>query len=307
MRYSKERSGAEMNKKHKFEISKIILHMILIVMSLGFLIPFLYVISISFSDEATVIETGYKLIPPKFSIEAYRYVFANPQKLLWAYRTTIIQAAAATVLSLLLMSMLAYPLSRKEYKYKNALSLFVYFTTLFSGGMVPIYILNTQYLHLDNTIWIYIIPGLVNAFYVIVIRTFFQGLPSSLMESARIDGCHEIRTLFQIVLPLSKPVLATVGLMTLLAHWNVWNTTLLYIRDEELYSLQYLLQRILRDANFISQMAEQMPSGIDLNVKVPSESMRFAMCVVAAGPMLVVFPFFQKYFASGLTVGAVKG
>ena len=294
-------------KRKKSAASKAILHIVLILLSLTFIIPFLYVISISFTDETAIDEFGYRLIPKLFSTAAYRYVFANPQKIIWAYKTTIIESAAATVFGLIVMSMLAYALSRREYKYKNILSLFVYFTTLFSGGMVPIYILNTQYLHLDNTIWIYIVPCLVNAFHVIVIRTFFQGLPDALMESARIDGCSEIRTLFQIVLPLSKPVLATVGLMTLLARWNEWNASLLYVRDEKLYTLQYLLQKILREADFVSRMAQNMPQQVSQTQKLPTDAMRFALCVVAAGPMVAIFPFFQKYFARGLTVGAVKG
>lgn len=287
--------------------SRILLHAVLILLSLTFIIPFIYVVSISFTDEAALDTFGYQLFPKVLSTAAYKYVFANPQKILWAYRTTIIESALATFLSLIIMSMLAYPLSRKEYRFKNQLSLFVYFTTLFGGGMVPTYILNTQYLHLGNSIWVYIIPCLVNAFHVIVIRTFFQGLPDALTESARIDGCSEIRTLFQIVLPLSKPVLATVGLMTLLTRWNEWNASLLYIRNERLYTLQYLLQRILREADYIAQMAQEMPTGLPGTQKLPTDSMRFALCVVAAGPMVIVFPFFQKYFARGLTVGAVKG
>lgn len=290
----------------KISVSKIILHLVLILLSLTFIVPFIYVISISFTQESALLD-GYKLIPKQFSTEAYKYVFANPQKILNAYKTTIIESGLGTFLSLMIMSMLAYPLSRKEYKFRNQISMFVYFTTLFSGGMVPSYILITQYLNMGNTIWVYIIPPIVNAFHVIVIRTFFQGLPEALTESARIDGCSEIRTLFRIVLPLSKPVLATVGLMTLLTRWNEWNACLLYIRDENLYTLQYLLQRILREADFVAKMAQQMPNGIKIGENLPSDSMRFALCVVAAGPMLVVFPFFQKYFARGLTVGAVKG
>ena len=162
---------------------------------------------------------------------------------------------------------------------------------------------------MGDTIWVYILPYLVNAFNVVVIRTFFQGLPVELTDAAKIDGASEMQTFFRIMLPLSKPVIATIALLTLLSRWNDWNTALLYIKSTELYSLQYLLQKILREVEFIQNMAENSPvAGIDIDTSnLPSETMRFAMCMVAAGPMLIVFPFFQKYFAKGLTVGAVKG
>ncbi len=293
---------------HKNKIyTNLIIHTLLIILALCFIIPFIYVVSVSLSNEDELIKHGYKLIPAYIDTAAYRYVFKNPQKIIWAYRTTITESIASTVLSIIVMSLLAYPLSRKNYKLRKPVSLYVYFTTLFSGGLVPTYILNTQYLHLGNSMLVYILPVLVNAFNVIIIRTSFQSLPESLIESAKIDGCSEFRTLFKIVLPLSKPVIATIGLMTLLGRWNEWNATLLYIRDEQLYTLQYLLQRILREADYINKMASESVSAIDMGKSVPSESMRFAMCVIAAGPMMLIFPFFQKYFAKGLTVGAVKG
>lgn len=293
--------------KKKSRIGSVVLNIILIAMTLTFIIPFMYVISVSISNEDKLIQEGYKLIPSIIDFSAYKFSFANPQKLIWAYKTTIIESFAATILSLIVTSLLAYPLSRRNYSYRKALAFYVYFTTLFSGGLVPTYILNTQYLHLGNTIWIYILPYLISAFNVIIVRTSFQALPEALIESAKIDGCSEIGILFKIVLPLSKPVLATIGLMTLLGRWNEWSASLLYIRDEKLYTLQYLLQRILREVEYINTMADKLPNSVSMNTNVPSESMRFAMCVLAAGPMLVVFPFFQKYFARGLTVGSVKG
>lgn len=203
----------------------------------------------------------------------------------------------------------AYPLSRPNYKYKKIATFFIFFTMLFSGGLIPTYIWITRYLHLGDTIWVYILPCLVNAFHVIVIRSFFQGLPQALMESAKIDGASELQTFFKIVMPLSKPVIATISLLTLLSRWNDWNTALIYIKSSNLYSLQYLLQKILREAEFVKNMAESSPvAGVDLDLSnLPSVTIRFAMCMVAAGPMLIIFPFFQKYFAKGLTVGAVKG
>jgi putative aldouronate transport system permease protein len=237
--------------------------------------------------------------------EAYRQIFMNPQQLIDSYTTTIIFSAITTVLSVLIMALMAYPLSRPNYKLKGLLTFYIFFTMLFGGGLVPSYIINTKYLHLDNTIWIYIFPSLVSAWSVIIIRTFFQGLPGELVESAKIDGAAEIRIFFQIIMPLSKPVLATMAFMVVIGKWNDWNTALIYIKNPKLYSLQYMLQKILREADFVQKMAQQ--SAQFVNYKVPTESMRYAMAILAAGPMLIVFPFFQKYFAKGLTIGAVKG
>lgn len=287
----------------------VIINIFFCICSLMFIIPFVYIISASFTDEKVLLEEGYKLIPSEFSLEAYRYVFRNPQQLIDSYKVTIIFSFAATILAVVIMSLLAYPLSRPNYKYRKPVMFFIFFTMLFNGGLVPTYIWITRYLHMADTIWVYILPFLVNAFNVVVIRTFFQGLPIELAEAAKIDGASELQTFFKIILPLSKPVLATIALLTLLSRWNDWNTALLYIKSTELYSLQYLLQKILREVEFIQSMAESSPvAGIDIDTSnLPSETMRFAMCMVAAGPMLIVFPFFQKYFARGLTVGAVKG
>lgn len=287
----------------------IIINIMFCLGSLVFILPFVLIVSASFSDEQTLLSEGYKLIPSVFSTEAYKYVFRNPQQLLDSYKVTIIYSIVATVLGVVVMAMLAYPLSRPNYKYKKIATFFIFFTMLFSGGLVPTYIWITRYLHLGDTIWVYILPCLVNAFHVIVIRSFFQGLPQALMESAKIDGASELQTFFKIVMPLSKPVIATISLLTLLSRWNDWNTALIYIKSSNLYSLQYLLQKILREAEFVKNMAESSPvAGVDLDLSnLPSVTIRFAMCMVAAGPMLIIFPFFQKYFAKGLTVGAVKG
>lgn len=296
-------------KSNSGKISKIIINLLFCFGSLLFILPFVLIISASFTNEQSLISEGYKLIPSQFSTEAYKYVFKNPQQLLDSYKITIFYSLTATFLGVIVMAMLAYPLSKPNYKYKKPVTFFIFFTMLFSGGLIPSYIWITRYLHMGNTVWVYILPNLVNAFHVIVIRTFFQGLPQSLTEAAKIDGMSELRIFFKIVIPLSKPVIATIALLTLLARWNDWNTALIYIKSTNLYSLQYLLQKILREVEFVKNMAESTPiAGIDMDAtQLPSETIRFAMCMVAAGPMLVVFPFFQKYFAKGLTVGAVKG
>lgn len=296
-----------MNKKIKW--GNVVVHIFFVLFALSFLLPFVLIISASFTQEDVLLSEGYKLIPGSFSLEAYRYVFRSPQQLINSYKVTIFYSAVATIFSMLVMMLMAYPLSRSTYKYKKPVTFFMLITMLFSGGLIPTYILITKYLHLGNTIWVYILPYLANPFHIIVIRTFFQGLPDSLVESAKIDGARELKIFFRIILPLSKPVIATVSLLTLLSRWNDWNTALIYIRSTELFSLQYLLQKILREVQFIKDMAESSPvAGVLLDTSnIPSETIRFAMCIVAAGPMLVVFPFFQKYFAKGLTVGAVKG
>ena len=296
-------------KKRENKIPGIIINLLFCLGSLMFILPFVLIIAASFTDEQALLVQGYKLIPAEFSTEAYKYVFRNPQQLIDSYKITIIYTITATFLGVVVMSMLAYPLSKPNYKYKKIVTFFIFFTMLFSGGLIPNYIWLTRYLHMGDSIWVYILPNLVNAFHVIVIRTFFQGLPQSLTEAAKIDGASELKTFFTIVIPLSKPVIATISLLTLLARWNDWNTALIYIKSTNLYSLQYLLQKILREVEFVKNMAESTPiAGIDMDAStLPSETMRFAMCMVAAGPMLVVFPFFQKYFAKGLTVGAVKG
>lgn len=293
----------------KITFGNILINVFFVLFSLSFIVPFLLIISISFTDEQTILSGGYSLIPKMFSLEAYKYVFRSPEQLINSYKVTIFYSIAGTLLSMHVMTLTAYPLSRKNYRYRKPVMFFIFFTMLFSGGLVPSYILITKYLHLGNSVWVYILPYLANAWYIIVIRTFFQGLPSELVESAKIDGGSELLIFFRIILPLSKPVLATVSLLTLLTRWNDWNTALLYIRDTNLFSLQYLLQKILREAQFIKSMAESSPvAGISMDTSnIPSETVRYAMCIVAAGPMLVIFPFFQKYFAKGLTVGAVKG
>ena len=305
-----------MNKAiwNKGQRYKIFIHLIFILLSLCFILPVVMVISISFSSEAAVTSTtgGYSLFPRDFTLDAYEMAFGNSNEVLTAYQVTIAQALLGTVLQLIVAGMIAYALSRSSFAYKRPITFFVFFTMLFGGGMIPTYIIYANYYHLRDNFLVYILPGIAGgAWNTLMIRTFFKGIPESLFESARLDGASEFRCFWQIALPLSKPVFATVGFMTLVAKWNDWNTSLLYIRNEKLYTTQYLLQRILNDAQFIKEMAESnalLNAGIDLgNFAQPTETLKYAMCVIAAGPMLVVFPFFQKYFVKGTTVGAVKG
>lgn len=292
--------------KKKSLHSQIALIIFFIIVSLLIIFPFVLLVSVSLSNEKDIVTYGYSLWPRHLDLSAYRYIFKNPVKILDAYKVTAFFSVVSMVLSVLLMAMIAYPLSRRNLKGRRALSFYLYFTMLFSGGMVPSYILITRYLHLGNNILVYIIPGLIVPWYVFMIRTFFQGLPEEIIESAAIDGAEEYTIFFRIMLPLSKPVLATVALFVFLNKWNDWMNSMLYIDDPELFSLQYLLQKIMSDVELLEKNA-QNANMIQQVTEIPSETVRMAMAVVVAGPALLVFPFFQKYFVKGITVGSVKG
>ena len=292
-------------KKQNFN-TQFVLILIFAIFSFLIVAPFIILISVSLSSEKDILLYGYSLLPKSIDFSAYQYVFKNPQSILNAYKVTITFAALATSLGVLFMSLLAYPLSRKDLKGRNIISFFVYFTLLFNGGLVPTYILITQVLKLGDTIWVYILPTLISPWYVFMIRTFFSGIPNEICEAALIDGAHEYTIFFKMILPLSKPVLAAVALFVFLAKWNDWFTAMIYINNENLLSLQYLLQRIMKNIQLLLQSSSENIAVGDIN-KIPTETVRMAMAVIVAGPALIVFPFFQKYFVKGLTVGSVKG
>lgn len=275
-------------------------------MAVLFVVPLLAIISISLSNESDIVRNGYSLIPRVLDLEAYRFVFQTPKVILDAYKVTILMSVGGTLLSLAMLTTCAYALSRRDFAYRKPITFFMFFTMLFNGGLVPFYILMTNYLGLQNTYAALIIPMLAPVWYLLIIRTFFQQLPVALIESATIDGASEPRIYAQIIMPLSKPVLATVGLMQLLMYWNSWFQALLFINEKSMYPLQYLLQVMLRN---IEEVLRTMNMGITLvdQTAVPSEGVRMAMALVAIGPMLLIFPFFQKYFTKGMTIGAVKG
>ncbi len=290
------------------KLSQAIVISILVVITALVILPFIMLVSISISNEELVIQHGYSLIPRGIDFSAYKYVFANPETILRAYAVTAEFSLITMALGVLFMAMLAYPLSKRVFKGKRVISFYVYFTMLFGGGLVPTYILITQYLHLDDTIWVYVLPRLISPWYVFMMRTFFQDIPYEISESAHMDGAGEYTIFFRMILPLSKPVLATVALFTFLAKWSDWNTAMLYINEENLISLQYLLQRIMENINMLTTISASGDISMTLSdVKVPSETVRMAMAVIVAGPALLIFPFFQKYFVKGLTVGSVKG
>lgn len=294
--------------KKKISTFDILLNLFFVLACLSFILPLMMVIAASFSEEKRLVLEGFSIFPRGFSLEAYRSTFANAEKMIRAYIVTFSQAAIGTVLGCVVAGMAGYALCRSNFRFRKFVTWYIFFTMLFSAGMIPSYIVLSKYYHLTNTYWVYILPGFAGgAWNTMVFRTFFKGLPDSLFESAYLDGAKELRIYFQIVMPLSKPVYASLGFVTLVAKWNDYTTSMIYIRDEELYTLQFLLQRLTSETEYLKQMMQQgMTMLVDVSA-MPSETLKYAMCVVAAGPMLVVFPFFQKYFSKGLLIGAVKG
>lgn len=268
------------------------------------LLPFLILISGSFTSEAKIISEGFSLIPEELSVEAYELLFRNPGSIVQAYGITIFITVTGTVLGLFLTSMTAYVMSRRDFKYRNTLSFYFYFTTLFSGGMVSTYIFIIRYLHLKDNLLSLVLPLLINVFYLLIMRSFMSAVPVSIIESAKVDGAGEFRIFLQLVLPLAKSGLATIGLYIALDYWNDWYNAMLYINSREKFPLQYLLYNMLSTTEALSRLSSVAQNRIQ---NLPSESLKMAMAVIATGPVILVYPFVQKYFIKGITVGAVKG
>ena len=244
-----------MNVKKKHILSNTVIHIIFVLASLACILPLVLVVGVSFTDENSLMMEGYHFIPRVFSLDAYKYVFSGAASVVRAYGVTILVTVGGTFLHLLFMSMLAYALTREEVTARNKISLFVYIPVLFNGGLVPYYMLMTRYLHVKNTIWVLILVQLVSATNVLIMKNFFRTIPQSLIESARIDGSGEFRTFFSIVLPLSTPSLASIGLFVAIAYWNDWMTCSLYIETPKLYTLQYLLQSLMNNIGYLQANA----------------------------------------------------
>lgn len=285
---------------------KIFIYLFFILLSFVFILPFLMLIGISFSTEADVARYGFSIIPHTFSVEAYEYVFANPNNLISSYLVTIGYAFVGTLFSVAMMAMMGYALARDGFAYKKVITWFLLITMFFRGGITPEYVINTQLYHLQDNPLIYLVSGLVSAYTVFVFKTFFSQLPKSLIESASLDGASEMQIFTRVTLPLSKAVLATFYLFGLLSRWNNFEVSLYYIMTPKWYSLQYLLQQVLNEAKMLEQMIQNIP-GVAMGDAPPAEIIKFAICILAAIPMLIVFPFFQRYFSKGVVVGAVKG
>ncbi|MGV3466258.1 MAG: carbohydrate ABC transporter permease [Heyndrickxia sp.] len=269
--------------------------------------PFIYVIIISLTSQKSIETNGFQLIPKAWSLDAYKYLWHMKDQLLTSYGITIFVTVVGTVISVLMISFYAYAISRPQFKYRKFFTFIALFTMLFGGGMVPFYIVVTQFLHLKDSIWALILPLAMNAFYIIVMRTFFmKSVPESILESARIDGASEFRIFFQIVFPLSLPGLATIALFSTLGYWNDWFNALLFIDNPHLVPLQSLLMKIESNLEFMRQNTEIAARQADILAAIPEDSAKMAMVVIATLPIAVTYPFFQKYFISGLTIGGVK-
>ena len=265
------------------------------------LLPILLTISGSFTPEQDLLR-GLKLIPDRFTTAAYQMVLKDPNSMLNAYGVTIRLVVIGTALSLFITTMTAYVLYRRDFPARNFFAFFFFFTTLFSGGLVPHYVWFTE-LGLRNTFTILLITSLFSVFNMIIVRSYFTGnIPQSLVESARIDGAGDFKIYCSIVMPSAGPILATVGLLTALAYWNNWSTAMIYITDSKLYSLQYYLYRVFQEAQLKAQMSEMG----QVTGSSPTESYKLAMTVFTMGPVVLFYPFVQKYFVSGVTIGAVK-
>lgn len=269
--------------------------------------PFLFVTIISFTDEKSLATNGYRIWPDKWSFGAYRYVFQTGDMLLRSYGVTILITVIGTVVSLIMISLYAYAISRKSFGYRRFFSLFAIFTMLFNGGMIPTYIVVTQLLHLKDSIWSLILPLAMNAFYIMILRTFYiTSVPDAIIESGKIDGAGEFRIFFRLVLPLSLPGLATIGLFSTLGYWNDWFNALLYIDDPNKVPLQSMLMRIESSMQFLQQNSANSSISLELLKNMPQDTARMAMVVLATVPIIFAYPFFQRYFVQGLTVGSVK-
>ena len=283
-------------------------NLIMIVLALCCLFPFALLVMSSLTEENTLIREGYSLFPKQFSAESYTYLFKNIDKIGRAYGITVFVTFVGTIASLLMTVLMAYPLSRKDFYGRNIFAFFVFFTMLFNGGLVPTYIMYTRYLHIKNTIWALIIPSLlVSAFYVIMMRTYFTtNIPDAVIEAARIDGAGEFRILFQVVLPMSLPMMATMALLIGLGYWNDWKNGLYYLTDQNLFSIQNMLNQMLKDVQFLKFVADSSAAA-DLMQSMPAVGIKMSIAVVGTLPVMVAYPFFQKYFVKGITIGAVKG
>lgn len=292
-------------KKSKGEIIyDIVIYSFVILFSIYCILPFLMIIGSSFETEANIKAFGYTIIPREFSLEAYRVVLGDSQ-IYKAYGVTIFTTVVGTLASMFLTITMAYPLSLKKVKFRNPIMFFVYFTMLFNGGLVPTYLLISKTLNLTDSIWVLILPIAFNAWNMILMRNFFNSVPIELSESAYIDGANDFQILWKVILPVAVPGIATISLFYALGYWNQWFSARLYItNNRDLFPLQYLLMDLLNSVEALKEMARN--TGVAVG-NVPTFTLRMATTVITIGPVVFLYPFAQKYFTSGLTVGAIKG
>lgn len=272
------------------------------------LMPIVLIVVASFTDETALLQDGYSFFPKAFSLDAYYYIVKQGAMIARAYGISFFTTIFGTLASVILTTTLAYPMSRKSFRYRNVLAFFVFFTMLFNGGIVPSYIMWTRYLHVKNTIWALLLPNyLVTAFNVILVKNFYSNnVPEALIEAAQIDGASELQTFYKVMFPLAKPVVATISLFTGLCYWNDWINGLYYVDDAKLYSIQLLLLKIMNNIQGLKANASAAMLGAGA-VELPGTSVRMAMAFIGILPILLIYPFVQKYLIEGVVIGAVKG
>ena len=270
------------------------------------LLPIVLLVIASFTKEQVLVQNGYTFFPKALSLDAYYYMVKQGAVIVRSYGVSFLVTILGTVMSVAVTTTLAYPMARKSFRYKNVLSFFVFFTMLFNGGIVPSYIMWSRFFHIKNTIWALIIPNyMVTAFNVILVKNFYQNnVPDALVEAAQIDGASELKTFYSIMFPLSRPVVATISLFTVLCYWNDWTNGLYYVDNEKLFSIQLLLMKIMNNIQALKANTALMGTG---TVELPGTSVRMAMAFVGILPILIVYPFVQKYLVEGVVIGAVKG
>jgi putative aldouronate transport system permease protein len=285
--------------------SNILINATFIIISAIVVVPLLYLVSISLSSSVDLQKYGYRLLPIKIDLTSYRYLFRVPKEITSAYMVSIVVTAMGTALGLALSSSIAYVISRRDYRYRSITTFYVFFTMLFNGGLVPWYMVMTKILHVQNTIFALVIPYSINAWFTMLMKGFMQKIPFEIVESAKIDGSSELGTFLKIILPLSRPAIATVGLFYAFAYWNDWWLAMLFIDKGSLVPLQFMLYRTMNNLAYLLSTVSTAVN-VDLS-RIPGESIRMAMAALAAGPMLIIFPFFQRHFVKGLTLGSTKG
>lgn len=306
-------SKGKKNSQHNYKINSIskrantILMCFMTVAAVICVLPVILVVVVSFSSEQSIFQKGYSFFPSSLSLEAYHFFLKLGDQIYRSYGITVFVTVVGTLFSLGVTTMLSYVLSRPDYRYGKILTYLLLFTMLFNGGLVPSYMVNTQLLGLRDSIWALILPMSLNVFYVIVLRTFFKGIPMEIIDASHIDGAGEFRTFIKIVLPLSKPGIATIGLFTVIAYWNDWFLGMLYIFETKKYPIQTLLQSMQNSLEALTQSSNNALEYAEMAKNAPTDSARMALTVLVVVPVLLAYPFFQKYFVKGLTVGGVKG
>lgn len=295
-----------MIKSKQERIFQLVSHLFLLLLSVSVVVPFLIMLSSSFSDETAVLANGYSLFPREFSLDAYQYILSDSTTVLRAYGVTVFVTVAGTAASLLITTMFAYVLAQERLPFGRLMMFLVIVTMLFSGGLVPTYYIYTQIFHIKDTIFALIVPNLMmSAFNLILVRNYFRtSIPQAIIEAATIDGCSKFMTFVKVVLPLSLPIIATIGLMTALAYWNDWTNSLYYMNSSKYYSVQQVLRLMIDNVSYLQEMGVST-SGVE-NAQIPLTTVRMAIAVVAVVPVMIAYPFFQKYFVKGITIGAVK-